>query len=125
MRRAVSKRPDPQDGPSPKHRPCPSAKAKQKNRNSGEAKNVDAKQAQSDPDKRDGAAEESAQPPIHATLIGSDHCEAEGITASGRAPVLDLCRNFVEAGNDPNRRAALFNPTQNNCSKEARDERQG
>ena len=63
--------------------------------------------------------------PIRATLFSSNRCEAEGITASGRAPVLDLCRNFVEAGNDPNRRAALFNPTQNNCSKEARDERQG
>ena len=44
-----------------------------------------------------------AQAPIRATLIGSDRCEAEGIVACGYAPVLDLCRELIEAGHDPER----------------------
>ena len=36
-----------------------------------------------------------AQPPIRATLVGSDRCDAEGISARGYAPVLDLCRELV------------------------------
>jgi hypothetical protein len=44
-----------------------------------------------------------AQGPIHATLIGSDRCEAEGISARGSAPMLALCRALIEAGHDPNR----------------------
>ena len=41
------------------------------------------------------------QAPIRAALIGSDSCEAEGITARGSAPVLALCRALIEAGHDP------------------------
>ena len=44
-----------------------------------------------------------AQAPIRATLIGSARCEAEGIVASGYAPVLALCRELIEAGHDPKR----------------------
>ena len=44
------------------------------------------------------------QAPIRAALIGSNHCEAEGITAPrGSVPVLALCRALIEAGHDPNR----------------------
>ena len=42
-----------------------------------------------------------AQAPICAELIGSDRCEAEGITACGYAPVLQLCRELVAAGFNP------------------------
>jgi hypothetical protein len=38
---------------------------------------------------------------IRAMLIGSNHCEAEGIIAHGYAPVLDLCRKLVAAGYNP------------------------
>jgi hypothetical protein len=41
------------------------------------------------------------QAPIRATLIGSDHCEVDGIVARGHAPVLGLCRALLEAGYDP------------------------
>jgi hypothetical protein len=44
-----------------------------------------------------------AQIPIHATLIGSNCCEALGITARGYAPVVELCRALVKAGHDPGR----------------------
>jgi len=43
------------------------------------------------------------QAPIRATLIGSDHCEADGIVARGHAPVLGLCRALLAAGYDPRR----------------------
>jgi hypothetical protein len=43
------------------------------------------------------------QVPIRATLVGSDRCDAEGISARGHAPVLDLCRELIEAGHDPER----------------------
>jgi hypothetical protein len=42
-----------------------------------------------------------AQAPIRAELIGPDWCEAEGISARGTAPVLELCRNLVAAGYNP------------------------
>jgi hypothetical protein len=42
-----------------------------------------------------------SQAPIPATLIGSDRCEAEGLSARGYAPVLDLCRVLVAAGYSP------------------------
>jgi hypothetical protein len=42
-----------------------------------------------------------AQAPIRAELIGADHCSALGITATGYAPVLALCRLLIEAGHDP------------------------
>jgi hypothetical protein len=41
--------------------------------------------------------------PIRATLAASSRCEAEGITARGNTPVLNLSRALVEAGHDPNR----------------------
>jgi hypothetical protein len=44
-----------------------------------------------------------SQPPIRATLIGSNRCEAEGIIEHGYAPVLDLCRALIKAGRDPKR----------------------
>ena len=47
--------------------------------------------------------ESIVQVPIWATIIGSDRCEAEGITAQGSAPVLALCRALIEAGYDPDR----------------------
>jgi hypothetical protein len=43
------------------------------------------------------------QAPIRAKLIGSDHCEVDGIVARGRAPVLGLCRALLEACYDPHR----------------------
>jgi hypothetical protein len=50
----------------------------------------------------------SAQVPIHATLVGSDCCEALGVTARGSAPVLALCRILVAAGHDPRRSLPVF-----------------
>jgi hypothetical protein len=41
------------------------------------------------------------QVPIHATLVGSDCCEAEGISGRGYAPAFELCRKLVAAGFDP------------------------
>jgi hypothetical protein len=41
------------------------------------------------------------QVPIRATLVDSDRCDAEGISARGYAPVLDLCRELVAAGFNP------------------------
>jgi hypothetical protein len=41
--------------------------------------------------------------PIRAGLIGSDRCEAEGISVCTAAPVLALCRKLVAAGHDPQR----------------------
>jgi hypothetical protein len=83
--------------------PCPPAKAKRKkirSRNLGDAKKTNGKR---DPDNRDNLGEGSAQIPIRATLIGSNCCEALGITERGYAPVLDLCRALVAAGHDPRR----------------------
>ena len=51
--------------------------------------------------------ERFTQAPIRAALIGSNRCEAEGLSARGYAPVLQLCRELVAAG---------FNPA---CSLEA------
>jgi hypothetical protein len=39
--------------------------------------------------------------PIRATLIGSDHCEIDGVVARGHAPVPGLRRALLEAGYDP------------------------
>jgi hypothetical protein len=41
--------------------------------------------------------------PIRAALIGSDRCEAGGISVCAAAPVLALCRKLVSAGHDPRR----------------------
>jgi hypothetical protein len=43
----------------------------------------------------------SPQASIRATLIGSNRCEAEGLSARGYVPVLDLCRVLVAAGYNP------------------------
>jgi hypothetical protein len=43
------------------------------------------------------------QEPIRAKLIGSDHCEVDGIVARDHAPVLGLCRALLAAGYDPRR----------------------
>jgi len=41
--------------------------------------------------------------PIRATLVGSDHSEALGLTGHGYTPVLALCRALLAAGHDPRR----------------------
>jgi hypothetical protein len=45
----------------------------------------------------------SAQIPICATLIGSNRCDALGITERGYAPIFALCRALVAGGHDPRR----------------------
>jgi hypothetical protein len=40
---------------------------------------------------------------VHAFLMGSDRCGAEGLSARTAAPTLALCRLLVEAGHNPNR----------------------
>jgi hypothetical protein len=67
------------------------------NRNSGDTRKTDGKHDSNN------HVSLGAQIPIHATLIGSNCCEALGITARGYAPVLDLCRALVAAGHDPRR----------------------
>jgi hypothetical protein len=42
-----------------------------------------------------------SQVPIRAELIGSNRCEAAGISACGYAPVFKLCRKLVAAGFNP------------------------
>jgi hypothetical protein len=39
--------------------------------------------------------------PIRAEIVGDRAASAEGITATGAAPVLALCRALVRAGFDP------------------------
>jgi hypothetical protein len=46
-------------------------------------------------------SEINRQAPIRATLIGSDRCEANGLSARGYLPVLELCRGLVAAGYNP------------------------
>ena len=38
---------------------------------------------------------------LRAKLVGSNRCTAAGITASGQAAVLALCRQLIAAGFDP------------------------
>jgi hypothetical protein len=38
---------------------------------------------------------------LRAELVGSKICQAAGLTARGRAPVLALCRKLLAAGHDP------------------------
>lgn len=45
---------------------------------------------------------------ITATLSGDDTCEAEGFTAVGYAPALDLCRLLLAAGRDPSTPMRVF-----------------
>jgi hypothetical protein len=49
-----------------------------------------------------------AQVPIHATLIGANRCEAEGISACVVSPVLAMCRKLLEAGCDPSRTLLVY-----------------
>ena len=41
--------------------------------------------------------------PIRAMLFGSDQCRAEGFTVRAAAPILEMCRLLVAAGDDPAR----------------------
>src|SRR5262245_38479680 len=41
------------------------------------------------------------QNPIRAELLGADQCSANGIVATGYAPVLELCRQLMAEGYDP------------------------
>jgi len=43
----------------------------------------------------------SQQAKIRAELIGSNRCSTLGISMSGRAPVLTLCRQLIADGYDP------------------------
>jgi hypothetical protein len=45
---------------------------------------------------------------IHATLTGSDRCEAVNVIAVGHAPVLTLCRQLLERGIDPDIAMVVF-----------------
>jgi hypothetical protein len=47
------------------------------------------------------SAHRIARRKIRAELIGSDDCTAAGLTISGRAPVLALCRQLIADGYDP------------------------
>ena len=47
------------------------------------------------------SAHRIARRKIRAELIGSDECTAAGLTMSGRAPVLALCRQLIADGHDP------------------------
>jgi hypothetical protein len=47
------------------------------------------------------SAHRIARRKIRAELIGSDECTAAGLTISGRAPVLALCRQLIADGYDP------------------------
>jgi hypothetical protein len=42
-----------------------------------------------------------SQASIRATLMGSDRCEAAGISVRGYAPVLQICRELIAAGFNP------------------------
>jgi hypothetical protein len=44
---------------------------------------------------------------VRADLIGSDTCSAAGITTTGAAPVLALCRQLLAAGLDPDAALAV------------------
>jgi hypothetical protein len=49
--------------------------------------------------------------PIRAELSGDRRCSAIGITATGNAPVLALCRRLIEAGHDPAARLEAYRGT--------------
>lgn len=52
-----------------------------------------------------------SSPPIRAELSGDRRCSAAGITATGNAPVLTLCRRLIEAGHDPAARLEAYRGT--------------
>jgi hypothetical protein len=90
-----------EDGCRAGAKPCPTAKDKQKklkaNRNLGGTTKTSGERDS------DNHVSLGAQIPIHATLTGSNCCQALGTTVRGYAPVLDLCRALVKAGHDPRR----------------------
>jgi hypothetical protein len=45
---------------------------------------------------------------LRADLIGRNACSANGITATGHAPVLGLCRQLLAAGLDPDRALEVY-----------------
>src|SRR6516162_767818 len=45
---------------------------------------------------------------IRIDLAGADTASASGLTASGRSPVLKLCRELVAAGHDPAQPAEAY-----------------
>src|SRR5262245_24936002 len=45
---------------------------------------------------------------ITAELAGSNTCTAVGITVTGNAPVLMLCRRLLEAGRDPDQALEVY-----------------
>jgi hypothetical protein len=45
---------------------------------------------------------------VHADLIGSDTCSGAGITATGAAPVLTLCRQLLVAGLNPDAALTVY-----------------
>jgi hypothetical protein len=48
---------------------------------------------------------------ITAELTGSDKCSAAGITATGNAPALALCRQLLAAGLDPDQALEVYRGT--------------
>src|SRR5262249_12476082 len=48
---------------------------------------------------------------IRAELSGDRRCSAVGITATGNAPVLTLCRRLIEAGHNPAARLEAYRGT--------------
>ena len=46
--------------------------------------------------------------PLCAELTGSNRCTAAGITATGPAPVLALCRALLDAGFDPDQSLEIY-----------------
>src|SRR6266516_472303 len=51
---------------------------------------------------------QSATQAARAELIGSTACTAAGITGTGHAPVLSLCRQLLAAGLDPDTALEVF-----------------
>jgi hypothetical protein len=47
-------------------------------------------------------------PAITAELIGATRCEAQGIVATGYAPVLTMCRELLAAGFSPDAALAVY-----------------
>jgi hypothetical protein len=48
------------------------------------------------------------QYPVIGELSGSDTCSAAGITATGNAPILALCRQLLQAGLNPDQALEIY-----------------
>ena len=46
--------------------------------------------------------------PLHAEMSGDKSCSSAGITATGHAPVLALCRELIAAGLDPDQALEIY-----------------